>query len=137
MRRLGAVCVIIGALALGACAQLQALSAGISLATKSIANPVTKTEEAQVELAIDAAIVALRGYKKACIAGTADKNCRANIAAIQKYTMQMPGLIAQLRNFVDSNDQINAIVVYNQLTSLYSNFKLAAVGLGYNVAGLP
>jgi predicted small secreted protein len=110
---------------------------GISLATKSVTNPVTRDEEAQIELAIDAALSILRGYKKACIAGTADKMCRANIAAIQGYTRQMPPLIAQLRGFVDTDNQLNAVVVYNQLIALYANFKKAAGELGYNVGNLP
>lgn len=125
------------AVALGGCAQMGMVGTGISLVTKSVANPVTKVEETQIELAIDAAIVALRGYKQACIQHTADKNCRANIVAIQRYTRQMPPLIAQLRRFVDTNDQVNAVVVYNQLTELYSNFKTAASGLGYNIGALP
>lgn len=120
-------------LTLGGCAQLQTLSAGLSLATKSIANPVTKTEEAQVELAIGTAIQALIVYKQACIAGTADKNCKANIAQIQAYTRQVPVLVSQLRNFVDKNDQINASVVYNQLTALYANVKGAAASLGVSL----
>jgi len=124
-------------LSLAGCAELQAISGGISLATKSITNPVTKDEEAQVELAIDAAVAVLRGYKRACIQGTADKMCRANIKAIQGYTRQMPPLIAQLRGFVDNNDQLNAVVVYNQLVGLYTNFKNAAGSLGYNVGNLP
>lgn len=125
------------ALSLTGCAALNSITGGISLATKSITNPVTKDEEAQVELAIDAALAVLRGYKRACIQGTADKSCRANIKAIQRYTLQMPPLITQLRGFVDSNDQLNAVVVYNQLTALYTNFKSAAGSLGYNVGNLP
>lgn len=125
------------ATALGGCAQLGNIGTGISLVTKSVTNPVTKTEEAQIELAIDAALSVLRGYKQACVQGTADKACRPNIAAIQRYTRQMPPLIAQLRGFVDNNDQVNAVVVYNQLTALYGNFKSAAAGLGYNVGALP
>lgn len=135
MKRLIATALV--ALALGGCAQLGTIGTGIGLVTKSVANPVTKTEEAQIELAIDAAVVALRGYKTACIQGTADKSCRVNIAAIQRYTRQMPALITQLRGFVDTNDQINAVVVYNQLTSLYTNFKTSAASLGYNVGNLP
>jgi len=124
-------------LSLAGCGTLGNIGTGISLVTKSIANPVTKADEAQVELAIDAALQVLRGYKQACIAGTADKSCRANIAAIQRYTRQMPPLIAQLRSFVDNNDQINAAVAYNQLTALYSNFKSTAASLGYNIGSLP
>ena len=120
-------------LALAGCADLQAITGGLSLATKSIANPVTKSEEAQVELAIQTAVDALKAYKKACIAGTADKNCRANIAQIQVYTRQVPGLVAQLRSFVDNNDQINATVIYNQLQALYVNVKGVATSLGVSL----
>ncbi|HEY6020780.1 MAG TPA: hypothetical protein VIY48_13060, partial [Candidatus Paceibacterota bacterium] len=99
--------VLLLALSLGACAQLQAITSGISLATKSIANPVTKSDEAKVELALDTAVQALLAYRKACIAGTADTHCKGNIAQIQAYTKQVPALVTQLRTFVDSNDQIN------------------------------
>lgn len=130
---------IVAALAvnLAGCAELQAITGGITLATESITNPVTRAEEAQVELAIDAAIAVLRGYKRACIQGTADKMCRANIKAIQQYTRQMTPLLKQLRGFVDNNDQINAVVVYKRLASLYTDFKKAAGDLGYNVGNLP
>lgn len=121
------------AVGLAGCAQLQMLTAGISLATKSITNPVTKDDEAKIELAFDTAVQLLLTYKKACAAGTADKSCKANIAAIQPYTRQAKPLIAQLRSFVDTNDQINATVVYNQLTALYANLKSAAVNVGINV----
>jgi len=124
------------ALSLASCAQLQAIETGISLATKSITNPVTKTEEAQVELALDTAITALNAYKSACVAGTADKNCRANIAQIQAYTRNVPALMVQLRNFVDTNDQVNASVVYNQLTALYNNVKAFASTAGVNLGAI-
>jgi len=120
-------------LGLAGCAQLQMVTEGISLATKSIANPVTKAEEAQVELALDTAVQALLTYKRACIADSADKNCKANIAQIQAYTRQVPALVSQLRTFVDNNDQINATVVYNQLTALYTNVKGAAASLGVSL----
>lgn len=121
------------ALSLGGCAALNAVTTGISLATKSIANPVTKAEEAQVELALDTAVQALKAYKQACVAGTADKNCRVNIAQIQAYTRQVPALVVQLRGFVNNNDQVNATVVYNQLTALYANVKKAAADLGVSL----
>lgn len=121
------------ALSLGGCLTLQQLEAGISLTTKSIANPVTKSEEAQVELVLDSAVIALKAYKKACVDGTADKNCKANVAQIQAYTTQFHPLVVQLRNFVDTNDQINATVIYNQLTALYTNVKGAAANLGMNL----
>lgn len=135
MRRI--VLTLLLATTLGACSTLGNIGTGISLVTKSVTNPVTRTEEVQMEAAIDAAVIALQGYKTACAQGTADKPCKANIAAIQRYTRQMPPLIAQLRTFVDTNNQINAVVVYNQLTALYANFKNSASQLGYNVGNLP
>ena len=123
-------------LSLAGCASLQTLGTGISLATKSIANPVTKSEEAQVELALDTAVKVMLAYKQACIAGSADVNCKSNIAQIQVYTRQVKPLVAQLRNFVDTNDQINATVIYNQLTALYANLKGVAGSLGVNLGSL-
>lgn len=118
------------AVSLGGCAQLQALRGGITIATASIVNPVTKEKEAQIELAGNAAINALQAYKAACKNGVADKSCKANVAAIQTYTRQIPPLLDQLRSFVDNNDQVNALVVYDQLTTLYANVKKAATNLG-------
>jgi hypothetical protein len=124
------IAILMVALALAGCAQLQAISTGITLATKTIANPVTKADEAKAELVGDTAVQALLTYKRACMAGTADKNCRINIAQIQAYTRQIPPLVAQLRTFVDNNDQINASVIFNQLTALYDNVKNTATSLG-------
>jgi hypothetical protein len=121
---------------LAGCATFDAVTQGISLATKSIANPVTKTEEAQIELALDTAVKLLKVYKQACVQGSADVHCRDNIAQIQAYTRQIPPLVAQLRTFVDNNDQINASVVYNQLTALYTNIKASALGLGVNLGSV-
>ena len=137
MKRLVLVSALGLALIAGGCSTLQNIGSGISLVTASVTNPVTPAREAEIEAAIDTAITALNGYRNACIQGTADKSCRVNIAAIQKYTRQMPPLISQLRSFVDNNDQINANVVYNQLLALYSNFKTTAANLGYNVGALP
>lgn len=120
-------------LTIAGCAQLQMVTDGISLATKSITNPVTPADEAQIEVAIGAAIDLLKAYKRACVQGTADKNCRDNIRQIQAYTTQIKPLIARLRMFVDNNDQINASVVYNELKALYVNVKATASQLGVNL----
>ena len=128
-----AVAAVLVALSLGGCAQLSVLTQGISLATKTISNPVTKEDEAKVELAVDTALQVLLVYKRACIAGTADKNCKSNVAMLQPYTRAAVPLLGQLRQFVDNNDQINASVVYNQLTALYTNLKAAAQSVGVNV----
>ena len=123
--------------ALGGCAQLQTLQNVAKFATATITNPVTKEMEAQIELGFDAGVQILLAYRRACIAGTADKNCRRNIEVIQPYTRQAKPLIAQLRSFVDSNDQVNAVVVYNQLVTLYGNLKTTAANLGMDIGALP
>lgn len=125
------------AFALGGCAQLQTLQNVAKFATATITNPVTKEMEAQIELGFDAGVQILLAYRRACIAGTADKNCRRNIEVIQPYTKQAKPMLAQLRSFVDNNDQVNAVVVYNQLVTLYGNLKTAAANLGMDIGALP
>lgn len=124
-------------LVLGGCAQLQTLQNVAKFATATITNPVTKEMEAQIELGFDAGLQVLLAYRRACIAGTADVNCRRNIEVIQPYTRQAKPLIAQLRQFVDTNDQVNAVVVYNQLVTLYGSLKTSAAAVGMNIGGLP
>jgi hypothetical protein len=128
MRKFLAIAMV--ALSLGGCAQLSAISGGLSLVTKTIQNPVTETELYQIEASIRIVTEALLTYRRACIAGSADLRCRENIAAIQPYTKQIPTLLTQLRQFVRTNDQINAVVIYNQLTQLYTNVKSSAAQLG-------
>jgi hypothetical protein len=133
MKLRSGIYIAILALGLGGCAQLQAVGTGLSLTTASVANPVTQIKEAQIELAMDSAVQVLLTYKRACVAGTADVNCKDNIRQIQAYTRQIKPMVAQLRNFVDTNDQVNAVVVYNQLTALYTNMKSAASSLGVSL----
>ena len=125
------------AVSLVGCTTANNLFTGLELVTASVANPVTPAREAQIEQAIDTAVAVLNGYRTACIQGKADKNCRANIQAVQVYTRQMGPLLQQLRSFVDNNQTVNANVVYNQLLALYTNFKAAAAGAGLNVGNLP
>jgi len=128
--------IVIGllALSLGGCAQLQAVGTGVSLATKSVANPVTKQELYEIEASIQIAVVALRTYRKACEQNAVDSACRANIRAIQPYTRGLVPLLTQLRSFVKQNDQVNAWVAYNQLVTLYTNLKSTATNLGMKVS---
>jgi hypothetical protein len=120
----------------GGCSTLQNIVSGIELTTKSVSNPVTPTDEVKIELGMDTAIQALIAYKQACLAGAADKNCRSNITQIQAYTRNIPALVAQLRNFVDTNNQVSAAVVYNQLLALYNNIKPFAATAGVTMGDL-
>jgi hypothetical protein len=124
------IAIVLVALSLGGCAQLSAISGGVGLITKTIQNPVTEQELFAVEASLRIAVEALLTYRRACLAGSADKNCRANIEAIQPYTKQIKPLLAELRSFVRTDDQINAVVVYNRLTNLYTTIKSSAAQLG-------
>lgn len=134
MKRL-AIVLVLSALSasLGGCLTLSEIETGISLTTKSITNPVTPDDEAKVELILDTAVKLLKVYKTACISGTADTHCKGNIAQLQPYTRQVKPLVAQMRTFVDSNDQVNASVIYNQLKSLYTTVKSVSSQLGVNL----
>jgi len=128
MRKL--IAIVMVTLTLGGCAQLSAVSGGLSLVTKTITNPVTEQELYAVEATARVLVEALLVYRRACLAGSADKNCRANIEAVQPYTRQIKPLLIELRGFVKNDDQINAVVVYNRLTSLYQTVKSSAAQLG-------
>jgi uncharacterized protein YceK len=123
------------ALSLGGCATVDQLVNAAQVVTKSYANPVTKDELYKVESGVSIAFTALNAYKDSCARGLVDTNCKANVAAVQTYTRQLPPLLVQLRGFVKNNDQINAITVYNQIVALVTNFKTAAANVGINVGG--
>ena len=133
MRKIFLIAVV--ALSLGGCATFQAVGTAFSLATKSLTNPVTKNDLYQIESGMAIVFTALNTYRTACLQGTVDKNCRANIAAVQTYTQQLPPFRDQLRAFVKQNDQVNAVLVYNQLVTLIGNAKNAAANAGINVGG--
>lgn len=115
------------ALALGGCPSMSESLNAVQLATIGVTNPVTKQDLYNFENTMIVAFAALNGYKKACIRGVVDTNCRANVAAMQTYTQQMPGLLATTRNFVKNNDQVNAASAFSTLQTLYGQFKTLAL----------
>lgn len=128
------VAIVMVALSLGGCAQLSAVSGGLSLITKSVENPVTENELYQIEASIKLLANGLVLYRRQCLAGNADKHCRSNILAIQPYTKDVEEVyLPQLRRFVRENDQLNAVNMYNTLMTLYTNAKTTALRLGVNI----
>lgn len=127
MRRLLLVPLL--ALSLGACAQLKGIETAVELGAASIANPVTKTRLNQMENASILVFSGLKTWKALCQNGTIAPACRDQIAVAQTYTRQIPPYLAQLRTFVKSNDQINAISVWNNVLDIIDTVKAqAAVG---------
>lgn len=125
------------ALSLGGCAEFKALSGTIALGTTSVSNPITPAREAQIEAAIDIAVKAMVSYRRACLAGHADVNCRQNIRMAQPYTIQVKALVLQLRRFADENDQVNAAAVFRQIMPIYESMKSIAATAGVDIGSLP
>ena len=134
MKRLALALLV--AFGLSGCAQLgQALQVG-SLVTASYTNPVTPTMLYQAENGAIIVVAGLGAYKKACIQGAADVNCKANVQKIQVYTRQIRTLLPSLRTFVRNNDQINAVTVYNEIVSLIASVKTTAAQSGVPMGGV-
>jgi len=120
-------------LGLTACQTLDNISTAVTIATSGVANPVTKNDLYAFENSLIVAFAGLKAYRQACLAEAVDKNCKANIRAMQVYTRQIPPLLTQLRNFVKNNDQVNAAVMFAQVKQLYTNFKNIALANGVAV----
>jgi len=114
----------------GGCApQLAVLSA----VTKTIDNPVTKQDLFQIEASLKLVTTGLKTYRRLCLQGAVDKNCRSNIEAIQPYSSQVYPLLAELSSFVRTNDQVNAIVVYKRLVNIYRSITTEAAARGISL----
>ncbi len=124
MRKVLAVLLL--TISLGGCAALSNLQHAISIGTASIANPVTKERLRQIEAAVTLVFVGLNTWKQSCKNGLINANCADQIAAVQVYTRQLPPYLAQLRMFVKNEDQVNAIVVYNNISNLMTTVKAQA-----------
>lgn len=121
------------ALTLGGCAQLQTASNLVTAATKSYDNPVTEQELYQIEASLRIVVEALLTYRRQCIAGNVDVNCRQNIELIQPYTRQVRPLLIELRQFVRNDDKVNGIVVYKRLANIYNQIVSTASARGMNL----
>lgn len=127
--------VLLLCLSLGGCAGLQNLGAAISLGTTSIADPVTPTRLNQMESTITLVFAGLNAWKSTCVKGLIPPSCKAQITAVQGYTRQIPPYLAQLRTFVKSGDQINAVSAFNNLTALVGTIRSQAAASGQTVGG--
>lgn len=129
------VLVLTLAVSLGGCAGLQkALDAfQTGGATASISNPVTLDTLNKVENAAILLFTGLNAWKSTCAQGLIPASCKVQIASVQVYTRQIPPYLTQLRLFVKKNDQVNAIVVFNQITGLIATVKTQAAASGQTI----
>ncbi len=144
IRKLAIATTLSLSLALGGCGTLGNTLGGIATAltgtpytTVSIANPITKDRLNQLEQAAVLVFTGLNAWKQSCINGVIPAACKAQIAAVQVYTRQIPPYLAQLRLFVKNNDQVNAAVLFDSITSLIrtAQSQAAANGVVINVSG--
>jgi hypothetical protein len=120
-------------LSLSGCITFAELGTAFQLGTASITNPVTKTRLNQMESAITIVFAGLNAWKSSCAKSLIPVSCREQIAQVQIYTRQIPPYLTQLRGFVKTNDQINATVVFNTLTSLIGTVKSQAAASGASI----
>jgi len=122
-------------LTLGGCQFFKNLEAAFQTGdiTASVVNPVTRERLDQLEQVAVLVFTGLNAWKQSCINGTIPVTCKQQIASVQVYTRQIPPYLAQLRVFVKTNDQVNAIVLFNNITSLISNIRTQAAASGVNI----
>jgi hypothetical protein len=118
---------------LGACGTIKNIETAVQLGTASVANPVTATRLNQMESAVTIVFAGLKAWKTSCQQGLLPATCRDQIYQVQVFTRKVPVYLAQLRSFVKNNDQVNATVMFNQLTSLIGAIKSQAAANGVNV----
>ncbi len=99
--------------------------------TASISNPVTKDMLNGVENSGILIFAGLKAYKKACVDLVVLQTCRKTIQSIQVYTRKLrhpdgSGILADLRNFVKNNDQVNAVIAYNAAMQIMADIRTVA-----------
>jgi hypothetical protein len=114
----------------GGCSTLQNIGAAISIGTTSVADPVTPTRLNQLESTITLVFAGLNTWRATCVQGVLPPTCKQQIAAVQVYTRQIPPYLTQLRAFVKSGDQINAVTVFNNIGTLITTVKSQAAAGG-------
>lgn len=120
-------------LSLSGCLTIQQLETAATLGTASVANPVTKTRLNQMESTVTLLFAGLNAWKRSCVQGLINVDCKQQIRTVQVYTMQVPLYLSQLRKFVKNNDQVNAGVVFNQLTDIIGTIKSHAAAGGATI----
>lgn len=113
-------------LSLSGCLTLQGIETAFKLGTTSITNPVTKNRLFEVETTVSLVLSGLNAWKKTCAQDLINVTCKDQIAAVQVYMRQIPPYLKQLRVFVKTNDQVNAVVVYNNIVTLVTTIRSQA-----------
>lgn len=89
-------------------------------------NPISKNTLYAAENGAIVVFAGLNAYKQSCALNVIPQSCRGVIARMQVVTRQIPPYLRQLRDFVKNNDQVNAIVAYNQVQGLITTARSIA-----------
>lgn len=107
----------------GGCQFFSKLQTFTEIGTASIANPVTKERMQKIEAGATLVFVGMNTWRDACEAGQINAGCIEQIRAVLVYTRALEQQVPRLRAFVRKNDQVNAIVVFNEMADLISVVK--------------
>lgn len=128
------IALVLVAFTLSACGpQLEALKTAVKFGAASVQNPVTKDRLREVEAGVTILFVGLNAWRSSCVRGLIPDTCEQQIRTVQIYTMQIPPYLKELRRFVRQNDQVNAVVVFNELTSIIALVKAKGAESGVNL----
>lgn len=120
-------------LSLSGCLTLQQVETAVHFGTVSVANPVTPTRLNQMENGLKVLFAGLNAWKRSCVQGLIPDVCKQQIKTVQVYTLQLKPYLAELRSFVKNNDQVNAVVVFNELTGIISTVRAKAAESGQSL----
>lgn len=130
MRRIGLFGALIAlSVVLGGCAGTR-FGTALSVVSATVDNPVTRERLLKVESAVTLVFIGLNAWRDSCERGLLPPTCVQQIRTAQVYTLQIKPYLRQLRRFVKQNDQVNAIVVFNQLMDVIQIVKGQAAAGG-------
>ena len=105
------------------------LSGGLSL-TASVQNPVTPEMLYGLENGLVIVVTGLNSYKQLCVDRAIPATCRTVIRRLQGFTREARPKLMQLRAFIRSNDQVNAILLFNEIRAVFDKAKAYAAANG-------
>jgi len=79
-------------------------------------------------------VAGLQTWRDACEQHTIPASCFDQIAQVQVYTRQIPPYLEQLRAFVKNNNQVNAMVVWNEVLKIIATVKAGAAAGGVAIS---
>ncbi len=139
MNRIIAAVAVSLSLLLASCSPptFEAIKTAISLGSASTTNPITPTRLNQMESAARVLFASLNAWRASCVQGVINQDCTQQIRTVQVYTLQIKPYLSQLRAFVKNNDQVNAVVVWNQLTDVIATVRSQASAAGQTIPDVP